>query len=81
MLRAAISNRRDTKSRLVSDLVLGVRFPISRDDLDRIIWADIRRVYTTEEKWHRSDQKWNGSNHFCKETVNFYPFVYGTIGA
>ena len=34
----------------------------------------LRRVYTTEEKWHGSDKKWNGSNHFCKETVNFYPF-------
>ena len=26
----------------------------------------------TEEKWHGSDKKWNGSNHFCKEAVNFY---------
>ena len=24
--------------------------------------------------------KWNGSIHFCKELVNFYPFRYGTIG-
>ena len=41
----------------------------------------IRRVYTTEEKWHGSDKKWNGSIYFCKETVNVYPFRYGTIGA
>ena len=34
-----------------------------------------------KEKWHGSDKKWNSSNHFCKETVNFYPFRYGTIGA
>ena len=34
-------------------------------------WTFIR--HTTEEKWHGSDKKWNGSNHFCKETVNFYP--------
>ena len=27
-----------------------------------------KRVYTTEEKWHGSDKKWNGSIHFCKET-------------
>ena len=40
-----------------------------------------RRVNTTEEKWHKSDKKWNGSNHVCKETLNFYPFRYGTIGA
>ena len=39
----------------------------------------LRRVYTMEEKWHGSDKKWNGSNHFCKETVNFYPFRSGTI--
>ena len=42
---------------------------------------DTRRVYTTEEKWNGSDKKWNGSIHFCKETVNFNPFRYGTIGA
>ena len=35
---------------------------------------NLRRVYTTEEKWHGSDKKWNGSHYFCKETVNFYPF-------
>ena len=36
---------------------------------------------TTEQKWHGSDKKWNGSNSFCKETVNFYPFRNGSIGA
>ena len=43
--------------------------------------CDSRCVYTTEEKWHGSDKKWNGSNHFCKETVTFYPFHYGSIDA
>ena len=41
----------------------------------------VRGVYTTEQKWHGSDQNWNGSNSFCKETVNFYPFRNGSIGA
>ena len=42
---------------------------------------DLRRVYSTEEKWHGSDKKLNSSNHFCKGTVNFYPFRDGSIGA
>ena len=41
----------------------------------------IRGVYTTENNWHGSDKNWNGSNSFCKETVNFYPFRVGSIGA
>ena len=40
-----------------------------------------RGVYTTEKKWHGSDKNWNGSNSFCKETVNFYPFRFRSIGA
>ena len=40
-----------------------------------------RRVYTTEQKWHGPDKNWNGSNSFYKETVNFYPFRDGSIGA
>ena len=50
----------------------------SIDEMNR---TNLRRVYTTEEKWHGSDKKWNGSIHFCKETVNFRRFRYGTIGA
>ena len=42
---------------------------------------DLRGVYTTEQKWHGSDKNWNGSNSFCKETVNFYPFPNESIGA
>ena len=38
-------------------------------------------VYTTEQKWHGSDKNWNGSNSFYKETVNFYPFRFRSIGA
>ena len=41
----------------------------------------LRGVYTTEQKWHGSDKNWNGSNSFCKETVNYYPFRNGSIGA
>ena len=41
-------NRRDTKTTLVSDLVLGIRFPISRDDLDRMIWAEITFIPVSE---------------------------------
>ena len=41
-------NRRDTKTRSVSNLVLGIRFPISRDDLDRMIWADIAFIQVSE---------------------------------
>ena len=41
----------------------------------------IRCVYTTEKKWHGSDKNWNGSNSFFKETVDFYPFRVGSIGA
>ena len=40
-----------------------------------------RGVYTTEQKWHGSDKNWKGSNRFCKETVKFYPFRVGSIGA
>ena len=40
-----------------------------------------RGGYTTEKKWYGSDKNWNGSNSFCKETVNFYPFRNGSIGA
>ena len=40
----------------------------------------LRGVYTSEQKWHGSDKNWNGSNSFCKETVNFYPFRVGSIG-
>ena len=40
-----------------------------------------RGVYTTEQKWHGSDENWNGSNSFCKETVKFYPFCNWSIGA
>ena len=40
-----------------------------------------RGVYTTEQKWHGSDKNRNGSNSFCKETVNFSPFRNGSIGA
>ena len=29
----------------------------------------------------RIRKNWNGSNSFCKETVNFYPFRNGSIGA
>ena len=29
----------------------------------------LKNVYTTEQKWQRSDKNWNGSNSFCKETV------------
>ena len=43
--------------------------------------APKRGVYTTEQKWHGSDKNWNGSNSFCKETLNFYPFRNGSIGA
>ena len=32
-------------------------------------------------KMARSDKNWNGSNSFCKETVKFYPFRVGSIGA
>ena len=39
-----------------------------------------RGFYTTEKKWQASDKNWNGSNSFCKETVNFYPFRNGSIG-
>ena len=35
----------------------------------------------TEQKWHGPDKNWNGSNSFNKETVNFYPFRNGSIGA
>ena len=38
-------------------------------------------VYTTEEKWHGPDKNWNGSNSFYKDTLNFYPFRDGSIGA
>ena len=41
---------------------------------------NLRGVYTTEKKWHGSDKNWNGSNSFCKETVNFYPLRNGSIG-
>ena len=41
----------------------------------------LRGVYTTEQKWHGSDKNWNGSNSFCKETVDYYPFRNGSIGA
>ena len=44
-------NKRDTKTRLVSDLVLGVRFPISRDDLDRMIWANIAFIPVSERSF------------------------------
>ena len=43
--------------------------------------APKRGVYTTEQKWHGSDKNWNGSNSFCKETLNFYPFRNGSIDA
>ena len=42
------TNKRDTKTRLVSDLVLGTRFPISRNDLDLMIWADIVFIPVSE---------------------------------
>ena len=64
----------------------------AREDASEIviseIWSssspverDLRRVYTTEEKWHRSDKMLNGSIYFCKKKVSFYPFCYRTIGA
>ena len=46
-----------------------------------IVTTDLRGVYTTEQKWHGPDKNWNGSNSFYKETVNFYPFRDGSIGA
>ena len=42
---------------------------------------DYRDVYTIEQKWHGSNENWNGSNSFCKETVKFYPFRVGSIRA
>ena len=47
----------------------------------RCLTSNSRGVYTTQQKWHGSDKNWNGSNSFCKETVNFYPFRNGSIGA
>ena len=41
----------------------------------------LRSVYTTKQKWHGSNKNWNGSNSFCKETVNLYPLCKGYIGA
>ena len=43
--------------------------------------SNSRDVYTTEQKWHGSDKNGNGSNRFCKESVNFYTFCNGSIGA
>ena len=45
------ANKRDTKTRLVSDSILGTMFPISRDDLDRMIWTDIAFIPVSERSF------------------------------
>ena len=49
--------------------------------LTYVLHLQIVSPYHSEQKWHGSDKNWNGSNSFCKETVNFYPFRNGSIGA
>ena len=44
-------NKKHTQTRLVSDFVLGTRFPISRDDLDRMIWAEIAFIPVSERSF------------------------------
>ena len=65
----------------MKDLLLCVVVVSLNLEISRCYLVDYRGVYTTEQKWHGSDKNWNGSNSFRKETVKFYPFRVGSIGA